>query len=206
MKKRSTGILIIVLASIFILTKCSQSASDTKEAPKDSTTVTASYGGYESQAKWGQHIVTIAGCNDCHTPKKMSPQGPVFDMDLMLSGHPSAMPPPDVNRKEIERKGLFSSNDLTSWVGPWGISFAANLTSDSTGIGSWTEDQFIYCLRNGKWMGQPQARTLLPPMPWQGFAQMTDDELKAVFAFLKSTKPIHNVVPMPQPPLLAMKK
>ena len=51
------------------------------------------YGGYESQVKWGEHLVTICGCNDCHTPKKMGPNGPELDMSLMLSGHPSQTPP-----------------------------------------------------------------------------------------------------------------
>jgi hypothetical protein len=54
--------------------------------------------------------------------------------------------------------------------------------------------------------GLADARNLLPPMPWQAYARMTDDELKAIFSYLKSTKPIHNVVPQPQPPVLAMKK
>lgn len=208
MKKVSSGIIFIG-SIIFIFSKCSQSQTDASENKKDTTQVSAATntnGGFESQVKWGEHIVTISGCNDCHTPKKMSPQGPIFDVALALSGHPSAMPDPDISRKEIEGKGLFCSNDLTAWVGPWGVSYAANLTSDSTGIGNWNESQFIYCLRNGKWMGAPDARPLLPPMPWQGFAQMSDAELKAVFAYLKSTKPIHNIVPMPKPPLLAMKQ
>ena len=59
------------------------------------------------------------------------------------------MPPPDVDRKEVESKGLAVTNDLTAWVGPWGISYAANITSDSTGIGNWSEAQFILCLREG---------------------------------------------------------
>jgi hypothetical protein len=57
------------------------------------------------------------------------------------------MPPPNVNRKELESKGLFASNTLTAWVGPWGISYSANLTSDSTGIGMWKEEQFLYAIR-----------------------------------------------------------
>ena len=207
MKKLSTIIIIILVPVIFIFSKCSENKSSEEGNKKDSATVSnAAFGGYESQAKYGAHIVSFSGCNDCHTPKKMSPQGPVFDTSLTLSGHPSQMPAPDVDRKEMASKGLIVTNDLTSWVGPWGISYAANITSDSTGIGNWKEDQFILCIREGKWMGLADARPLLPPMPWQGIRNMTDDELKAVFAYLKSTTPIHNVVPMPQPPVVAMEK
>ena len=164
------------------------------------------YGGYESQEKWGEHLVLIGGCNDCHTPKKMTDRGPVLDMDLMLSGHPADMPPPDVDRAEMEKKGLAVSNTLTSWIGPWGISFAANLTSDETGIGNWQESNFITAIRQGKFKGIEGARTLLPPMPWEMIANMTDDELKAVFAYLKSTRPIRNIVPDAQPPVTAMQQ
>lgn len=163
------------------------------------------YGGFESQVKWGEHIVIVSGCNDCHTPKKMTPEGPVMDESLNLSGHPAKIPPPDIDRKMIESKGLITTNDLTVWVGPWGISYAANITSDATGIGKWTEDQFVLCLRKGKWMGLETARNLLPPMPWQNFQSMTDAELKAVFAYLKSTKPINNVVSDAASPVLARK-
>ncbi|MGI8950245.1 MAG: hypothetical protein ACR2FN_01540 [Chitinophagaceae bacterium] len=49
------------------------------------------------------------------------------------------------------------------------------------------------------------ARQILPPMPWQFFKNMNDGELKAIFAYLKSTKPIHNVVPQAALPVTAMK-
>ena len=114
------------------------------------------------------------------------------------------MPVANVDRKALEKAGAFASNDLTAWIGPWGISYAANITSDSTtGIGNWSLEQFETCMRKGKFMGLEKARDLLPPMPWQDFKNMTDDELKAVFAYLKSTKPIHNIVPQAAPPLLA---
>jgi len=209
MKKISVVTLIILMSFIFIFSRCNQGQTDNSETTKDLTQTQASlpaYGGFESQVAWGKHIVTIAGCNDCHTPKKMGAAGPEDNMDLELSGSPSQMQAINVNRKEIESKGLFMTN-FAEFVGPWGISYAANITSDSTtGIGNWTEDQFILCIRKGKYGGVAAGRNLLPPMPWPGFAQMTNDELKAVYAYLKSTKPIHNIVLQPQPPLLAMEK
>jgi mono/diheme cytochrome c family protein len=207
MKKLSSAIIIILLPAIFIFSRCNQSQSDQTTNKKDTSQVAnTANGGFESQVKWGAHLVTIGGCNDCHTPKKMGPQGPEDNMDLELSGHPSKAPEPKVDRKDLESKGLIVTSGLTEWIGPWGISYTANLTPDSTGMGSWKEDQFIYALRHGKWMGLPEARNLLPPMPWQGIGHMTDDELKAVFAYLKSIKPVHNIVSQPQPPVLAMKK
>lgn len=194
---------LAIVAGSFILTQCSSPKAEEKPAPEP---VVAAYGGYESQEKWGEHLVLIAGCNDCHTPKKMGPNGPELDMDLMLSGHPANMPPPEIDRKNVESKGLVVTNMLTAWIGPWGISYAANLTSDATGIGGWQESNFLTAIRHGKFKGIESARTLLPPMPWQMLGNMTDDELKAIFAFLKSTKPIQNVVPDATPPILVAAK
>ena len=133
----------------------------------------------------------------------MTPNGPELDNSLRLSGHPAQMPPPDVNRKEMESKGLSVTQTLTSWVGPWGISYAANLTPDSTGIGAWKESNFMVALRKGKFKGIETSRDLLPPMPWQMYRNMTNNELKAIFAYLKSIKPVKNVVPQAEPPVLA---
>ena len=172
-------------------------------AQTDAKVQQGKHGGFESQIKYGEHLVWIMGCHDCHTPKKMTDKGPVLDMALALSGHPSKMPPPDVNREEVEKKGLAVTNTLTAWVGPWGVSYAANLTSDKTGIGTWQEKNFITSIRQGKHKGIPTARTLLPPMPWEMYQHLTDEEAKAIFAYLKSTKPVRNVVPAPQSPVKA---
>ena len=197
MKTKLSALCFILISCIFLFSQCSDTGKDKNSLPK------ASYGGFDSQIKWGEHLVTIGGCNDCHTPKKMTPQGPVPDESLMLSGHPEKMPAPDVDRKEMESKGLIVTQDLTAWVGPWGISYAANLTPDATGIGSWQESNFITALREGKFKGMTSARNLLPPMPWQLFKEMSDDEIKAIFAYLKSIKQVKNIVPQPEPPVSA---
>ena len=198
MKKYSIGICFVCILSILLFSQCTQKPSEKQIAVTESSK--PSFDGFESQVAWGEHLVTIGGCNDCHTPKKMTPQGPELDYSLLLSGHPSQIPPPDVNRKEMEKKGLIVTSTLTAWVGPWGVSYAANLTSDATGIGNWEESSFIRAIREGKYKGIASARTLLPPMPWPMYKNMTDGELKAIFAYLKSTKPIKNIVPEPQPP------
>jgi len=197
MKKSFIGICLLLIASLFLFSQCSEQNSSKQITQK------SNFGGFESQVKWGEHLVLIAGCNDCHTPKKMGPNGPEPDMSLMLSGHPEKMPPPDVNRKDMESKGLAVTDNLTAWIGPWGISYAANLTSDPTGIGNWQESNFLTAMKEGKFKGISSARPLMPPMPWQNYSQLPDDELKAIFAYLKSTKPIVNIVPQYQPPVLA---
>ena len=121
------------------------------------------YAGYASQEEWGEHLVTVSACHDCHTPKKMTPYGPEIDSSLLLSGHPAQLPDFEVNRKEMESKGLVVTGDLTTWVGPWGVSYTANLTSDSTGIGAWQESQFIYAIREGKLKGLPNTRSYYFP-------------------------------------------
>ena len=95
-----------------------------------------------------------------------------------------------------------TNEHLTAWAGPWGVSFAYNLTPDrQTGIGDWPEEMFIKTLRTGKFMGS--SRDILPPMPWQNLAQMTDDDLKAMFAYLKSLPPVRNKIHDPIPPMQA---
>ena len=185
---------ISLWAIIFFMVACQPSnepAATTVAAVADSL----KFNGYASQVKWGEHLVTVGGCHDCHTPKKFGPNGMEPDMTLALSGHPTAAPIPDVNRAEMARKGLAVTNDLTVWVGPWGVSFASNLTPDSTGIGAWKEEQFIYAIRNGVYKGLPGSRPMLPPMPWQTVRLMTDDELKAMFAYLQTIPAVKNVVP-----------
>lgn len=200
MKHRSIYFSFLCIATALLLSQCRNS-----DQPKIASAATTNYGGYASPEQWGEHLVTVSGCHDCHSPKKMTPNGPEIDSSLLLSGHPSQMPDIAVDRKEVEQKGLGVTQDLTAWVGPWGISYTANLTSDATGIGNWTEGQFMYAIRNGKSKGLENSRPLLPPMPWQMYRNFSDEELKSIFAFLKSTNPISNIVPPPKPPVTASK-
>lgn len=203
MKKLSVIVFVAFLATISLLSKC-----NTENGPNQNAEVkmddTVSYGGYKTAEQWEKHIVTIAGCSDCHPLKKMASTGAKPNIELTLSGHSANMPSPDTDRNQIESKGLAVTNDLTAWVGPWGISYVANITSDnSTGIGKWSLEQFMACLRKGKYMGLEKARNLLVHMTWQDFQNLTDNEMKVVFAYLKSTKPIHNIVPQTAAPLMA---
>ncbi len=150
----------------------------------------------------GQYLVTIGGCNDCHTPWKMGPNGPEPDMDRMLSGHPENLPmpePPKGNGPWI----VASAGTNTAFAGPWGVSFTKNLTPEPmTGIGIWDEAMFIRTIRSGRHWGV--GRPILPPMPWFNYAKMTDEDLKSVYAYLRTIKPVKNQVPdailAPPPP------
>jgi hypothetical protein len=146
----------------------------------------------------GAYIVAAGGCNDCHTPWQIGASGqPEPDMTRALSGHPENMKmgaPPKVDPASGWLWGGAGSN--TAFYGPWGISYAANLTSDqNTGLGIWTEDMFIRAIREGKHMGT--SRPILPPMPWPAFRNYNDDDLKAIFAYLKTVPAISNHVPDP---------
>lgn len=146
----------------------------------------------------GHYLVKVIGCSDCHTPKLMTDEGMVIDETRLLSGHPDGgelPPPPEGSGPWIATAAW----DLTAWSGPWGISYTANLTPDeNTGLGIWTEDMFVRALRTGRHMGQ--SRPILPPMPWQFYRDLTDEDLKAIYAYLRTIPPIHNRVPEPVPP------
>ncbi len=154
----------------------------------------------DSLVSRGNYLVSTSACDDCHTPKIMGPQGPEPDMSRRLSGHPADSKLGKVDTTVVRNGWILFSMDLTAYVGPWGTSYSANLTSDQTGTGSWTEDQFIRAIRKGKYKGMEEGRSLLPPMPWQVYRNMSDMDLKAIFAYLKTTKPIENRVPGPKAP------
>ena len=99
-------------------------------------------------AERGKYLVEgVGGCNDCHTPMKMGPNGPEPDMSVAPSGHPAGlqMPPaPPASGPWV----WHGSATNTAYAGPWGVSYAINLTPDeSTGIGTWTEQVFVNALK-----------------------------------------------------------
>jgi mono/diheme cytochrome c family protein len=155
-----------------------------------------------AQIERGRMLVIGGVCHDCHTPKKFGPNGPEPDMDRMLSGHPEDVTVTAPYQPAPESPwAVATTADLTAWSGPWGISFTANLTPDPlTGLrsGVWTEELFIKALRSGKHMGT--SRAILPPMPWMFYGQLSDEDLRAIWAYLGTIRPITNHVPDPIPP------
>lgn len=117
----------------------------------------------------GRYLVTVAGCNDCHTPGYFLGQ-------------------PDFNRR-------LGGSDVGFEVPGLGTFVGSNLTSDpETGIGKWSEEDIVKALRTGT---TPEGRELAPPMPWRAFATMTSSDLHAIASYLKTLPPIENKVPGP---------
>lgn len=147
----------------------------------------------------GEYLVRTMGCHDCHTPHKLGPKGPERDMSRALTGHPAdlIMPPPP---KLAPGPWVWTgSGTMTAFAGPWGVSFTANLTPDEeTGLGKWTEDMFITAMKTGRKEGK--GRPILPPMPYFVVAELIDEDIKSLFAYLQSLPPVKNRVPQPVDP------
>jgi hypothetical protein len=154
----------------------------------------------EEKIARGKYMVTIGGCHDCHTPWIIQPNGqPGPDMSRALSGHPQDFPIARPAKHTSDRFTVSIAPTNTAYSGPWGVSFAANLTPDvHTGTGIWTFDIFKNTIRNGRHWGV--ARPLLPPMPWFNYREMTDEDLESVFLYTRTLEPISNQVPEPLPP------
>ena len=146
---------------------------------------------------YGGLLIKIGGCNNCHTPKVMGENGFEPDPGRMLSGHPASekLPPIDLSMVGSD-KYVLTFPMLTAYVGPWGVSYAANLTPDeNTGIGGWDKEQFIKTMRSGYHMGVEKGRRILPPMPWFNLKETPDADLEAMFVYLQSLPPVNNRVP-----------
>jgi len=172
--------------AVLVLATSAQAQNSTKSSKSSSTS---------KALKRGEYLTQIGGCNDCHTPWSFNKElnMPLPDMSRMLSGHPADAPDPGgtVGPQDI---GLIGPT-FTSFKMPFGIVYAPNLTPDKdTGLGSWREADFVKALRTGKHFGG-SGRAILPPMPWMDFAKMPEDDLKAIFAYLRSIRPIRNAVP-----------
>lgn len=154
----------------------------------------------KSLAVRGAYLVRIMMCHDCHTPTKMGPNGPEPDVTRMLSGHPQDLAVTSGAPLGPDGPwGWAGSGTMTAFSGPWGVSFTANLTPDEeTGLGKWTFEMFRDAMRTGRHQGR--GRPILPPMPYQNVAAASDEDLRALFAYLQSIPPVRNRVPQPIDP------
>ncbi len=152
---------IAALVALFAMTAVFAGLSYSKPAAKPAS----------DMVKRGEYLVTIAGCNDCHTPGNLYGQ-------------------PDFSRR-------LSGSEL-GWTGPWGVAFPRNLTPDpETGLGKWSDDEIVTAIRTGQ---RPDGRMLAPFMPYAGFSHLTDDDAHAIVAYLRSLPPISHHVPDVVPP------
>lgn len=187
-------VLISLIAPLFLVS-CKKESTTTLKEVAEVTEPTQ-----EELIAQGEYLVGIMGCHDCHSPKRMGEKGPEIIPELMLSGYPSERPQVPLKHELIKEGFAMFYPDLTASVGPWGGSFAANLTPHETGIGNWTEEQFKIALTQGRSKGLENGRMLLPPMPWFNYVNMKDEDVKAVYSYLKSINPVENVVPAPIAP------
>ena len=197
---RSRVARISFIAFTIATASCAPRDAETPEAATNHASPTAT-----DVVERGRYLVTLGACNECHTPFAMGPQGPAPDMTRMLSGHPSSLEPPPPPAMTDGFWITAGNMTNTAFAGPWGITFAPNLTPHETGLGVWTEEMFIQSIREGKHMGT--GRPILPPMPWPAYSQMTDADLHAMFMYLQSIPPIENAAPQakiaPPPPAAA---
>lgn len=191
-----------IIGLVMIITACSTQTSE--ESGTSANGPASNEQSAMSEAEWieeGKRLVLALGCNDCHSPKKFTEYGPIPDETLLLSGHPSNLDIPDYDPSLVgSAKWMLLNTQGTAAVGPWGVSFASNLTPDETGTGNWTLEHFTKAMREGKYKGLENSRTLLPPMPWPGYQHLRDHEIEAIFKYLRSLSPVENVVPSPIPP------
>lgn len=182
-----TYAMLAALVFVVLLTACNQTQPEKKVLSE------------KEMIERGKYLITAGGCHDCHSPKVFGPQGPKIDETRILSGHPAEMQLAEFDPAILEPgKYILFTQDVTAAIGPWGASFAANLTPDNeTGIGTWQPEMFINALRTGKHLGA--GRPILPPMPWEMVGKLTDEDLQAMFAYLKSIPPVKNRVPDPKP-------
>jgi len=186
--KKTPLTLIAVILFTALFTSCGTTTGEEKKPAGDSTTTLVAR---------GEYLVNSIGCDDCHSPKRMGAKGPEIIPELRFSGYPSDRPINLGDTNTIKKGWAMFGPDLTYAAGPWGMSFAANITSDASGIGNWQEAAFIKAIREGKSKGLDNGRPILPPMPWATYRNLSDDDLKSIYAYLKTTKPVNNVVPAP---------
>ncbi len=180
MKLTHTSVLLLGLAA------CSHNNNDSAEL-----------------VKRGQQLVSMGGCADCHTPKRFDPKVgmPVPDDTHFLAGHPEGAPDPESQPGQTDMAVIGPT--FTSFKAGFGIVYSRNLTPDrETGLGAWSEQQFIQTMRTGHRQGT--GRVLLPPMPWQNLATASDGDLQAIYAYLRTIPAVHNQVPDPKVPAPAI--
>ncbi|MGI8635818.1 MAG: hypothetical protein ACR2KZ_10485 [Segetibacter sp.] len=112
MKKLAASMVALMFFATVITILSCNSQNETKAVAVGSTL------SKDSMIKRGEYLVTIMGCDDCHSPKKLGPNGPEPDMDRRLSGHPASMPLGSYKQSDLKSWVLFNQN-LTVFVGPW---------------------------------------------------------------------------------------
>lgn len=119
---------------------------------------------------YGTYMANAAACGECHTPQEKG--APVMEK-YFAGGFEFKMP-------------------------GFGVVRSANITPASTGIGNWTEDQFVQRFKmyaDSSYVPHTvQANGFQTVMPWMMYATMEEEDLRAIYAYLNSLEPIENTV------------
>ncbi len=144
----------------------------------------------------GAYLWSVGDCIDCHSPKDEKGM-PIPTM--LMAGHPEKEPLPKWDPSMLKDHVLMTMNPTgTAFAGPWGVSVAPNLTPDKeTGIGNMTAEQMVQSFRNIKhWK---EDRPIMRPMPAANYGMMSDEDIRAIHAFLMSLPPVKNAAPASRP-------
>jgi mono/diheme cytochrome c family protein len=197
----TTAIIAAAILLTAVLSTASLGAQGARDAEPRQQRAAADRAGAttkQQQIARGKYLVDIMGCHDCHTPMKLGPNGPEWDMARALSGHPEQLVMPPAPAAQMPWMGTVGAT-MTAWNGPWGTSFTRNLTPDKeTGLGDWTVEEFIETMKTGRERGK--GRPVLPPMPVQNLKALSDSDIRSLFAYLQSIPAIKNRTPQPIDP------
>lgn len=123
----------------------------------------------ETPLERGAYMTKVMDCTGCHT-----------------TGSLAGQPQPDK---------FLAGSDIGFEIPGLGIFYPPNLTPDSaTGLGTWSEEDIVTAIRTGV---RPDGRQLVPVMPWPSYATLTDDDARAIAAYLKSLPPVTHAAPPP---------
>lgn len=118
---------------------------------------------------YGRYLVTAASCVECHTPVE---KGKLLEGQLYSGGREFAM--------------------------PGGTVVSSNLTPHTTGIGNWSAEQFVHTFKqyqDSTWRS-PKLELTDPNtiMPWMMYSEMTEEDLRAIYAYLQTIDPVSRTV------------
>ena len=139
-----------------------------KDAPRPAGSVANPPRG--DRREYGKYLANLAGCVECHTPEK---------------------------KGKLQTEFLFAGGRRFSFPGATVVS--ANITPDAqSGIGRWSEQDFVdrlYDYREYSKGGSPKVGPEnFTVMPWLLFSQLPEEDLRAIYTFLRTQKPIYHVV------------
>lgn len=121
----------------------------------------------KDSVKRGEYLSRIMDCGGCHTPG-------------ILEGKP-------------DQARYLAGSEIGFHVPGHGVSYPPNLTPDEeTGLGDWSVEEIMRAVRQGK---RPDGRVLAPPMPWPTYANLTDEDARALAMYLKSLEPVKHATP-----------